>query len=184
VKCGGNDAVNELGTVHVLVVICRLSDWLNKTESNRSPCARSSPESFASFIKTIPAFEPISDWRSKKSLQYRASSMPCIMLKTCVCILMNNGVEVFWQVCCISAVCMDQYAWSTRLLLWFLLSYDGSFAREWINTLLNIPALISAPDHLRLLSLPVVIDASGAQKRWCACLSLTPDIHVLGTWYR
>jgi hypothetical protein len=32
VKCGGNDTVNELGTVHVLVVICRLSDWLNKTE--------------------------------------------------------------------------------------------------------------------------------------------------------
>jgi hypothetical protein len=27
---------------------------------------------------------------------------------------------------------MDQYAWSTRLLSWFLLSYDGSFAREWI----------------------------------------------------
>jgi hypothetical protein len=31
------------------------------------------------------------------------------------------------------------------------------------NTLLNIPALISAPDHLRLFSLPVLIDASGAQ---------------------
>jgi hypothetical protein len=70
VKCGGNDAVNELGTVHVIVVICRLSDWLNKTESTRCPRARSSPESFASFIKTIPAFEPISDWRSKKSPQY------------------------------------------------------------------------------------------------------------------
>jgi hypothetical protein len=31
VKCGGNDVVhvvNELGTVHVLVVICRLSDWI------------------------------------------------------------------------------------------------------------------------------------------------------------
>jgi hypothetical protein len=62
VKCGGNDA-DELGTVHVLVVICRLSDWLNKTESNRYPRARSSTESFASFIKTIPAFEPISDCR-------------------------------------------------------------------------------------------------------------------------
>jgi hypothetical protein len=117
----------------VLVVICRLSDWLNKTESNRCPRARSSPESFASFIKTIPEFEPISDWRSKKSPQYRSHcmhSMPCI-------ILMNNGVEVFWQLCCVSAVYMDRYAWSTRLLLWFLLSYDGSFAREWINTLLS-----------------------------------------------
>jgi hypothetical protein len=29
VKCGGNDAVNELGTVHVLVVICQLSERLN-----------------------------------------------------------------------------------------------------------------------------------------------------------
>jgi hypothetical protein len=63
-----------------------------------------------------------------------------------------------------------------RLLSWFLLSYDGSFAREWINTLLNIPALISVPNHLRLFSLPVLIDASGAQKRWCARLSLTPDV--------
>jgi hypothetical protein len=69
VKCGRNDAVNELGTVHVLVVTCRLSDWLNKTESNRCPRIRSNPESFASFIKTIPAFEPISDWRNKKSPQ-------------------------------------------------------------------------------------------------------------------
>jgi hypothetical protein len=62
VKCGGNDAVNELGTVNVLVVICRLSDRLNKLESNCCPRARSSPESFASFrfIKTIPAFELIS----------------------------------------------------------------------------------------------------------------------------
>jgi hypothetical protein len=34
-----------------------------------------------------------------------------------------------------------------RLLSWFLLSYDGSFAREWINTLLIIPALISVPDQ-------------------------------------
>jgi hypothetical protein len=79
----------------------------------------------------------------------------------------------------LSAVCMDRYAWSTRLLSWFLLSYDGSFAREWINTLLNIPALISAPDHLRLFSLPVLIDASGAQKCRCARLSLTPE-HLLG----
>jgi hypothetical protein len=56
------------------------------------------------------------------------------------------------------------------------LSYDGSFAREWINTLLNIPVLISAPDHLCLFSLPVVlIDASGAQKHRCARLSLTPE---------
>jgi hypothetical protein len=43
-----------------------------------------------------------------------------------VCILMNNGVEVFWRWCItmyvLSAVCMDRYAWSTRLLSWFLLS--------------------------------------------------------------
>jgi hypothetical protein len=71
VKCGRNDAVNELGTVHVLVVICRLSDWLNKTESNRCPHAHSSPQSFAPFIKTIPTSVPISDWRSK-SPQYRS----------------------------------------------------------------------------------------------------------------
>jgi hypothetical protein len=50
----------------------------------------------------------------------------------------------------------------------------GSFAREWINTLLNIPALISVPDHLCLFSLPVLIDASEVQKHWCARLSLTP----------
>jgi hypothetical protein len=72
VKCGGNDTVNELGTVHVLVVICRLSDWLNKTESNRCPHARSSPQSFAPFIKTIPASVPISDWRSKNISSYRS----------------------------------------------------------------------------------------------------------------
>jgi hypothetical protein len=51
VKCGRNDTVNELGTVHVLVVICRLSDWQNKTESNRCPHARSSPQSFAPSTK-------------------------------------------------------------------------------------------------------------------------------------
>jgi hypothetical protein len=57
------------------------------------------------------------------------------------------------------------------------LSYDGSFAREWINTLLNIPELISAPDHLHLFSLPVLIDASGAQKRQCALISLTQEYY-------
>jgi hypothetical protein len=72
VKCGWNDAVNELGTVHVLVVICRLSDWLNKTESNRCPRASSSPQSFAPFIKAIPASVPISDWRSKNIHSYRS----------------------------------------------------------------------------------------------------------------
>jgi hypothetical protein len=44
-----------------------------------------------------------------------------------------------------------------------------------LNTLLNIPALISTPDHLRLFSLPVPIDASGAQKR---PLKLDPCITV------
>jgi hypothetical protein len=112
--------------------------------------------------------------RNLHSIVPIASSMPCIMSKTRV--LMNNGVEVFWQVCCVSAVCMDRYALSTRLLSWFLLSYDSSFAREWINTLLNIPALISVPDHLRLFSLPVLIDASGVQKRRYVRLSLTPEI--------
>jgi hypothetical protein len=121
VKCGGNDAVNELGTVHVLVVICRLSDWLNKTESNCRPRARSSPQSFAPFIKTIPASANIRSAEQKYiySIVPIANSMPCIMLKTRA-YGEYNGVEVFGM--CVStmmyynAVFMDRYA----RLQWFL----------------------------------------------------------------
>jgi hypothetical protein len=41
-------------------------------------------------------------------------------------------------------------------LSWFLLSYDRSFAREWINISLNYQALTLVPDHLLLFCLLLV----------------------------
>jgi hypothetical protein len=86
VKCGGNDAVNELGTVDVLVVICRLSDWLNKTESNRCPRARSSPQSFALFIKTIPASVQISEQKYPQLSFPLRVACPVSVEDVCKCI--------------------------------------------------------------------------------------------------
>jgi hypothetical protein len=115
-KCGGNDAVNERGTVHVLVVISQLSDWLVKTESNRCPHARSSPQSFAPFIKTIPVSVQISDWRSKnistESFPLRVACMPCIMLKTRVnaygeCRGLLVCVFLRWCMCLVLCVWID-----------------------------------------------------------------------------
>jgi hypothetical protein len=61
-----------------------------------------------------------------------------------------------------------------HLFSWFLLSYNGSFARVWINTSLNTQqALTSAPDNLLLFSLPGAVGVSEAQKCRCARISLT-----------
>jgi hypothetical protein len=59
---------------------------------------------------------------------------------------------------------------------WFLLSYNGSFAKVWINTSLNNQALTLAPDNLLLFSSPGAVGVSEAQKRWCAHLGLTPEL--------
>jgi hypothetical protein len=56
----------------------------------------------------------------------------------------------------------------THLLSWFLLSYNGSFARVWSNTSLSNQALTLVLDNLLLFSLPGAVGVSEAQKRWCA----------------